>query len=63
MILHASVMIMIWVDNGDGEGYFEEDGYDYKDVDAAAGDVDDDYSLASELVVGFILFWIHIGYI
>ena len=26
--LQTSIMIMIWVNNGDGEGYFEEDGYD-----------------------------------
>ena len=53
LILQTSIMIMIWVNYGDGKGYFEEDGYDYKDVDAAAGDVDDDYSLASELVIGY----------
>ena len=41
VILHTSVMIMIWINNGDGECYFEEDGYDYKDVDAATDDDED----------------------
>ena len=39
-------MIMIWVNNGDGEGYFEEGGYDYKDIDTAADDNVECYSIA-----------------
>ena len=53
LILQTSIMIMIWVNYGDGKGYFEEDGYDYKDVDTAADD-DDDWSLALELVMGYM---------
>ena len=48
--LQTYFMIMIWVNNGDGEGYFEEDGYDCKDVNAAADDDVEYYSIASDIV-------------
>ena len=51
--LQTSAMIMIWVNNGDGEGYFEEDGYDYKDVDTAADDDVEYYCIVSD-IIGYI---------
>ena len=50
VILHTSVMTMIWINNGDDEDYFEEDGYDFKDIDTADDDYVEYHSIASDII-------------